>query len=70
MTFLFLLFLISIFFGPVLNTCCTRFGSWMAAIAHFGAVIVMVAFFELLWFLEGFDISHVSFLHFPFGTEP
>jgi len=30
----------------------------MAAIAHFGAVVGMVAFFEFLWFLELWDTSH------------
>lgn len=30
----------------------------MAGIAHVGSVIGMVAFFEFLWILERFDISH------------
>lgn len=52
------LFLISLFGGPVLGSCCGNFGSIMAGIAHFGSVIGTVGFFEFLWLLERWDVSH------------
>ncbi|WVQ81578.1 1,3-beta-glucan synthase component FKS1 [Cryptococcus sp. DSM 104549] len=58
MALLITLFLISVFLGPCLNSYTNTFGASMAAIAHFGAVVGMVAFFEFLWFLELWDVSH------------
>ncbi|WRT68817.1 1,3-beta-glucan synthase component FKS1 [Kwoniella shivajii] len=58
MALLITLFLISVFLGPCLNSYTNQFGATMAAIAHFGAVVGMVAFFEFLWFLELWDTSH------------
>lgn len=58
MAFLVVLFLLSVFLGPCLNSYTNQFGATMAAIAHFGAVLGMVAFFEFLWFLELWDASH------------
>lgn len=58
MAFLIFLFLISVFLGPCLNSWTNQFGATMAAIAHFGAVIGMIVFFEFLWFLELWDTSH------------
>lgn len=55
---LLILFTISIFLGPMLNNCCNKFGSVMAAIAHVLAVVGMVAAFEFLWFLEQWNASH------------
>jgi 1,3-beta-glucan synthase len=52
------LFLISLFAGPLLGGCCGNFGSVMAGIAHLGSVVGMVAFFEFLWLLERWDVSH------------
>lgn len=52
------LFVISLFAGPLLGGCCGNLGSVMAGIAHLGSVIGMVAFFEFLWLLERWDISH------------
>jgi 1,3-beta-glucan synthase len=40
-----------------LNSYTNQFGATMAAIAHFGAVVGMVAFFEFLWFLELWETS-------------
>jgi 1,3-beta-glucan synthase len=57
MALLLVLFLISLFLGPCLNSC-TQFGATMAAIAHFGGVVGMVAFFEFLWYLERWNASH------------
>lgn len=42
----------------MLGGCCGNFGSVMSAIAHVGSVFGMVAFFEFLWLLERWDISH------------
>ena len=39
--------------GPLLSMCCKKFGSVLAAIAHGGAVIVLLVFFEVMFFLEG-----------------
>ncbi|WVQ94805.1 1,3-beta-glucan synthase component FKS1 [Kwoniella sp. CBS 9459] len=58
MALLITLFLISVFLGPCLNSYTNQFGASMAAIAHFGAVVGMIAFFEFLWFLELWDASH------------
>src|SRR5207248_3204316 len=37
--------------GPVLSMCCKKFGSVLAAIAHAAAVIMLLAFFEVMFFL-------------------
>ncbi|RSH95464.1 1,3-beta-D-glucan synthase [Saitozyma podzolica] len=58
MAFLITLFLLSVFLGPCLNSYTNQFGATMAAIAHFGAVVGQVAFFEFLWFLELWNASH------------
>jgi len=39
--------------GPVLSMCCKKFGSVLAAIAHGIAVIMLLAFWEVMFFLEG-----------------
>jgi 1,3-beta-glucan synthase len=39
--------------GPLLSMCCKKFGSVLAAIAHGIAVIMLLAFFEVMFFLEG-----------------
>jgi len=38
-----------------LSMCCKKFGSVLAAVAHAIAVVMCMAFFEALFFLEGFD---------------
>jgi 1,3-beta-glucan synthase len=58
MVILLVLFLISLFLGPMLNNCCAKFGATMAAVAHGLSVVGLVAFFELLWFLEVWNVSH------------
>ncbi|KAH8112916.1 glucan synthase [Phellopilus nigrolimitatus] len=55
---LLVLFLISLFLGPMLDTVVPKFGSVIAFIAHVFALIGMVGFFEFLWFLELWDASH------------
>ena len=41
--------------GPLLSMCCKKFGSVLAAIAHCIAVILLLVFFEVMFFLEGFN---------------
>ncbi|KAI1099843.1 glycosyltransferase family 48 protein [Jackrogersella minutella] len=43
--------------GPLLSMCCKKFGSVLAAIAHAVAVIVLLVFFEVMFFLEGFNFT-------------
>ena len=51
------MFAMACFMGPVLSMCCKKFGSVLAAIAHGIAVIMLLAFFEVMFFLEGFDFA-------------
>lgn len=41
--------------GPLLSMCCKKFGSVLAAIAHGVAVVMLLAFFEVMFFLEGWS---------------
>ncbi|KAI1261998.1 glycosyltransferase family 48 protein [Xylariaceae sp. FL1019] len=41
--------------GPLLGVCCKRTGAVLAAVAHALAVIVLIVFFEVMFFLEGFN---------------
>lgn len=41
--------------GPLLSMCCKKFGAVLAAIAHAIAVISLFAFFEVMFFLEGWN---------------
>jgi hypothetical protein len=43
---LLVLFLVSLFLGPMLDSCCVRFGAVMATIAHILGTIGMIGFFE------------------------
>lgn len=43
--------------GPLLSMCCKKFGAVLAAIAHGIAVIMLLAFFEVMFFLEGWSFS-------------
>ncbi|KAI5480995.1 1,3-beta-glucan synthase, glycosyltransferase family 48 protein [Pseudohyphozyma bogoriensis] len=54
---LLVLFFVAVLAGPMMGGCCANFGSVIAAIAHVGSVVAMVAFFEFLWLLERWDIS-------------
>ncbi|KIY49719.1 glycosyltransferase family 48 protein [Fistulina hepatica ATCC 64428] len=54
---LLVLFLVSLFLGPMLDPTVPTFGSVMAFIAHICGVIAMIGFFEFLWFLEEWDTS-------------
>jgi len=51
------MFAMACFMGPVLSMCCKKFGSVLAAIAHGIAVVMLLAFFEVMFFLEGFDFA-------------
>lgn len=48
-------FFMACFMGPLLSMCCKKFGSVLAAIAHGIAVLMLIIFFEVMFFLEGFD---------------
>ncbi|ORY15844.1 beta-1,3-glucan synthase-like protein [Clohesyomyces aquaticus] len=43
--------------GPVLSMCCKKFGAVLAAIAHGIAVVMLLAFFEVMFFLEGWSFT-------------
>ncbi|PSN62636.1 1,3-beta-glucan synthase component GLS2 [Corynespora cassiicola Philippines] len=43
--------------GPLLTMCCKKFGAVLAAIAHAIAVIMLLAFFVVMMFLEGFSFA-------------
>nr|POE48802.1 1,3-beta-glucan synthase component fks1 [Quercus suber] len=43
--------------GPVFGMCCKKFGAVLAAIAHAIAVIALLAFFEVMFFLESWNFS-------------
>ena len=43
--------------GPVLSMCCKKFGSVLAAIAHGISVIMLLAMFEVMYFLEDFNFA-------------
>ncbi|GJN87989.1 hypothetical protein Rhopal_000944-T1 [Rhodotorula paludigena] len=53
---LLVLFFVSLFAGPLCSG--GKFGSVIAGIAHVASVLGMVAFFEFLWVLERWDLSH------------
>jgi len=50
-----LFFALACCMGPLLGACCKRYGAVLAAIAHAIAVIILVACFEALFFLEGWN---------------
>lgn len=41
-------FLVSLFLGPMLDSCCAKFGAVMATVVHFLALVGIVGFFEFL----------------------
>ncbi|KAI9749619.1 MAG: 1-phosphatidylinositol-3-phosphate 5-kinase [Chaenotheca gracillima] len=49
------LFAMACCMGPLLSMCCKKFGSVLAAIAHGIAVIMLLVFFEVMFFLEGWS---------------
>jgi len=51
------LFFISLLLGSMLDSWA-KFAAVMAAIAHFLALVGLIAFFEFFWFLELWDASH------------
>jgi len=55
---LLVLFLFSMFLGPMLDPLFPLFGSVMSFIAHTLGVVGMIGFFEFLWFLETWNVSH------------
>lgn len=55
---LLVMFFMSLFFGPLLSSCCNRFGSYMASIAHILAVAGLLAVFEFFWFIEYWNAAN------------
>lgn len=55
---LLVLFLTSLFFGPALNSCCAKFGSVIAAIAHLLSVAGILAICEFLWYIEYYNTAN------------
>ncbi|KAI0356840.1 1,3-beta-glucan synthase [Trametes cingulata] len=55
---LLVLFMFSLFLGPMLDTPFPKFGSVMAFLGHSLGVIGMIAFFEFFWFLELWNVAH------------
>jgi len=51
------MFTMACFMGPILSMCCKKFGSVLAAVAHGIAVVMLLAFFEVMFLLEGFDFT-------------
>ncbi|KAL2216195.1 1,3-beta-glucan synthase component GLS2 [Thermoascus aurantiacus ATCC 26904] len=49
------LFAMACCMGPVLSMCCKKFGAVLAAIAHGVAVVMLLAIFEVMFFLEGWS---------------
>ncbi|KAF3911614.1 hypothetical protein AA313_de0200895 [Arthrobotrys entomopaga] len=43
--------------GPIFTMCCKKFGAVLAGIAHGIATLMLIVFFEVLWFLEGFNFA-------------
>jgi 1,3-beta-glucan synthase len=43
--------------GPILSLCCKKFGAVLAAVAHAIAVVMMLAMFEVMYFLQGFKFT-------------
>jgi 1,3-beta-glucan synthase len=74
---LLVLFLISLFLGPMLDSCCVRFGAVMASIAHVLGTIGMIGFFEFFVSLPIlFEQLHLTVFNFDqcsgsssFGTH-
>lgn len=52
------IFFVALLLGPALNSCCPRFATINAAIAHTFAVIGLIGAFQFLWFLERWNISN------------
>jgi 1,3-beta-glucan synthase len=63
---LLVLFLVSLFLGPMLDSCCVRFGAVMATIAHILGTIGMIGFFEffvslpILFYGTSFDRAQLN----------
>lgn len=55
---LIVVFFTSLVLGPMLSSCCNRYASIVAAIAHLLSVLGLVASFGLLWTIESFTIAN------------
>jgi 1,3-beta-glucan synthase len=55
-----MLFMVSLSGGCIASLCCgVKFGATIAAIAHGWAVFNFILFFEILYFLENWNFTHV-----------
>lgn len=66
---IFLLFLLSLFFGPLLSFYFINTSDVIAGIAHGASVIVYLISFELMWFLESWNFTRtlallITFINF------
>jgi 1,3-beta-glucan synthase len=52
------LFAMACCMGPLLSMCCKKFGAVLAAIAHGVAVVMLFAFFEVMFFLSGWSFAN------------
>lgn len=52
---LMILAFISCFAGPCLGVCCKKTSSVMAGVSHGISVIIYIVFFEVMWFLQGWN---------------
>ena len=43
--------------GPIFSMCCKKFGAVLAGIAHAIAVIMLIVFWEVMFFLEGWNFT-------------
>ncbi|CEP18632.1 hypothetical protein [Parasitella parasitica] len=55
-----MLFVLSLCGGCIANLCCSvKFGATIAAVAHGWAVFNFILFFEIMYFLENWNLVHV-----------
>lgn len=67
---LIILFMVSLFLGPMMGTCYPKFGSLIAAIAHGSALIGLIAFLEFMvrLIIKHHSDSSLTFIVVVLGT--
>lgn len=65
---LLILFFMSLFLGPMLESCCAKFASVMASIAHILALVGLIAFFEFFVSAMDFEFSQLFISVFFSGS--
>ncbi|KAK9670956.1 1,3-beta-D-glucan synthase [Basidiobolus ranarum] len=58
--FLMAFFFVSLFLGPMFGACCKGFGTVIAGIAHGWAVINLIIFFIVAWFIEDWNLANAT----------